>query len=429
MKKIAYCFSLIILFFSCKKTVEEEIAVIWTDKVEVVSYCELFNASQDKYRLIVEYKKNPAEEILKRGASPDIVIASFLKGSATLGKFSSLDYLLKNDIDVSLFYEELLSLGNIDGVQYLLPVSFNLPTIIFSISNRHLLEDNFLISFEELKKLSAQLNIKKKNTYTKLSFAPRWEEDLLYIAMQGMEADFEEDTTKENIKDLQEGAKMKGTFKWNEENLNKAIEYLKAWSKEANENSQIEDEFKFKYLYDVPYLSVSNGFCSFYYMSTERLFSIAKDKMENLDFRYLDFGGRVPCEDDILYAGIMANSKNKKASETFFVWFYTPSVQQQLLMKNINENVFTKEFGIAGGFSSLKPITEKAFPKYYPLLLSHLPPTNALKTPRILPNNWKLLKEEILYPYLLEATYYTDSDNSPSSLSLKDRITAWVDKN
>jgi len=409
--------------------VEEEIAVIWTDKVEVASYCELFNASQNKYRIIVEYKENPADEILKKEAKADIVIASFLKGNATLGKFSSLDYLLRGDIDATLFYEELLSLGNIDGVQYLLPVSFNLPTIIFSISNGHLLEDNFLVSFEDLKKLSSQLNKKKKDSYTKMSFAPRWEADLLYMAMQGMDVDFEEDRKKDDSKDTYKESNVRGLFKWNEENLKRAIEYLKAWSKDANENSQFEDEFKFKYLYDVPYLSVSNGFCSFYYMPTERLFSIAKDKMENLDFRYLDFDGKVPCKDDILYAAIMASSKNKKASEAFFVWFYSPSVQQQLLMQKIDENVFTKEFGIAGGFSSLKPITEKAFPKYYPLLLSHLPPTKALKTPRILPNNWKLLKEEILYPYLLDATYYIESDNNMSSISLKDRILTWIDKN
>jgi len=42
-------------------------------------------------------------------------------------------------------------------------------------------------------------------------------------------------------------------------------------------------------------------------------------------------------------------------------------------MKKQIKNLPSKEFGIAGGFSSLKPITEKVFPQYYPLLLAHLP--------------------------------------------------------
>ena len=71
-------------------------------------------------------------------------------------------------------------------------------------------------------------------------------------------------------------------------------------------------------------------------------------------------------------------------------------------MKKEMMNLPSKEFGIAGGFSSLKPITEKVFPQYYPLLLSHLPQNSILKTPLILPANWETLKREIIFPYLLD---------------------------
>ena len=411
MKNILHMFFLTFLFASCKTKVEDEIAVIWTNKVEVASYVEFFNISQDEYKIIVEYKENPAQEILKSNVLPDIVIAPWLKGNATRNKFKKLDNLVKEKIDANNFYDELLKLGYIDESQYLLPVSFNLPTLIFSISNKHMLENNFTISFDDIKKIALNVNTKKGKAYNKMCFAPRWEREVLYITMQALSVNFKESD------DL---------FSWDENNLKNAISYLKEWTKSVNETSEKEDEFKFKYLYDAPYLLVNNGFCTFYYMPTDTLFSLPKEKMQNLDFRYLQFNETIPCQDDILYAGIIDTCKNYKASEAFLQWFYSIDTQKDILKRKIYESLLIKEFGIAGGFSALKPITEKVFPQYYPLLLSHLPQNQSLKTPHILPNNWKILKDEIIFPYITEASFYSSDDNSNKKvLDLKKRITEW----
>ena len=416
MKKFLL-YSVIFFFCSCSKTVEEQIAIIWTDKTEVASYCELFNASQKDYKIIAEYKASPAKEILKDNSRADLVISSSLKGKETRNKFCTLDHLLKDKIDESLFYESLLSLGNIEGKQYLLPVSFNLPTLIFSISNKHAIENLSTISFEEVKNISHSFNTKKGEAYTKMCFSPRWEKDVLYIATQGMGASFEEKDDDDGI-----------PFMWDEEALKKSILYLKEWSREVNENSFFEDEFKFKYLYDLPYILISNGFCTFYYMPTDALFSIPKEKMENIDFRYLTFGQNVPCKDNILYMGIISESKNKKTSEAFLNWFYSPQVQESLLNRKTKISLALQEFGIAGGFSALKPITEKIFPKYYPLLLSHLPPTQNITPPKILPTNWKNIKEELIFPYLLEATFSASGKDNASIPDLKEKCEEWKAK-
>ncbi len=407
MKNIIFFLCLFFLF-ACKRSIEQNIAVIWTNKVEIASYCEAFNTEQNKYKVIVEYKENPANEILNATDTPDIVISQRLKGKDTRVKFKPLNYLLKKEIDSSYFYEQLLELGLIDGQQYLLPLSFNLPTIIFSLSNKHLVENNFTISFDEIKKISSSFNSKRKETYTKMCFAPRWESNVLYIAMQGLDVSFEEG---------------KGHFVWDDKALKNAVEYLKDWTREVNEDSSKEDEFKFKYLYDVPYILIDNGFCAFYYMSTEALFSLPKEKLQNIDFRYLEFNGKVPCNDDILYAGICSYAKNKDASEAFITWLYSLETQEKLLIKKETENLPSKDFGIAGGFSSLKPITEKVFPQYYPLLLPHLPQNGSLKTPLILPTNWETLKTEIIFPYLLEAT--ATSRENKKEASLEEKLREW----
>ncbi|MGP1440067.1 MAG: extracellular solute-binding protein [Treponema sp.] len=410
MKNIMFSLCVFFLFFSsCTRSVEQKIAVIWTNKVEIASYCEMFNTAQDEYKVVVEYKENPPYEISKTINNPDMVISSRLKGKATRVKFRPINYLLKKGLDPTNFYKELLDLGLIDGEQYLLPLSFNLPTIIFSLSNKHLIENNFTISFDEIKKIASSFNTKKGSAYTKMCFAPRWEPNVLYIAMQGLGVDFEEG---------------KESFVWNEQALKNAVNYLKNWTYEVNENSEKEDEFKFKYLYDVPYILIDNGFCAFYYMSTNSLFSLPKEKLQNIDFRYLQFNGKVPCNDDILYVGICSNAKNKNASEAFLTWLYSLETQEKLLMEKQIKNLPSKEFGIAGGFSSLKPITEKVFAQYYPLLLAHLPQNSSLKTPLILPHNWETLKNEIVFPYLLEATVYSENKEKEEH-SLEEKIREW----
>ena len=95
MKKIIIVFFIMvsIIFVSCSKTEEDKIAVIWTDRAEFVSYCEVFNNSQNDYKIIVEYKKNPADALINAETPPDIVIGSWLKGKSARVKFKKINNL------------------------------------------------------------------------------------------------------------------------------------------------------------------------------------------------------------------------------------------------------------------------------------------------------------------------------------------------
>lgn len=142
MKKITLLFTALfqIVLTSCLKNEEQKIAVIWTNRTDFVSYCEVFNNSQNKYKIIVEYKEDPADAIINESVQPDIVVGSWLKGKAARVHFSKINNLFgKEKLNKDDFYPELLNLGNISGNQYLLPVSFNLPMIIFSAANKPLI--------------------------------------------------------------------------------------------------------------------------------------------------------------------------------------------------------------------------------------------------------------------------------------------------
>ena len=125
------------LFCSCAAK-EAKIATIWTDVPSLVSYAELFNASHEDVKVVVVYKKSVASAMppAKDEEEPDLVLGSWLKNSGTRRYFSTLDYVLSEQkISRSSFYKQLIDYGEINEKQYLLPVSFNLPAIIYSKSS------------------------------------------------------------------------------------------------------------------------------------------------------------------------------------------------------------------------------------------------------------------------------------------------------
>ena len=135
--------------------------VIWTDKVEIASYVELFNASQDKYKAVVEYHSNPCESLDLYGtvnadssSNPDIVIGTALKNSHTRSYFLPLDYLVtERSLDETRFYPSLLSASKQDDKQYILPLSFNMPAVMFSTKYESLIEENYMLSVDQIKEI------------------------------------------------------------------------------------------------------------------------------------------------------------------------------------------------------------------------------------------------------------------------------------
>ena len=397
---------------SACKNAEDSIAVIWTDRIEFISYCEAFNSAQSRYKITISYKENPADALMDASEQPDIVIGPWLRGDATRVKFSKLGGLLsQKKINPDIFYPLLFELGNSNGSQYLLPVSFNLPTIIFSASQKNIVKTNFTLSLEEIRELAAAYNKKNGSEYTKMGFSPRWDTDFLYVTAQGLDVSFEE---------------TQNLFSWNDKMLQELITDTRRWSQEVNTSAAAEDEFKFKYLYDPPYTLITNGRCLFWYLPSDVLFSLNNERLKSLDYRWMNYNGKTPIQDEIIYAGICKKAKNTAAAQAFLLWFFNEESQKNLLARSQTDNIIAPSFGLAGGFSSLKNVTENIFPVYYPLLLKHLPQTDDFSAPHILPHNWLQLKREIIFPYLRDQTRMLSADEK--LLSLNRRISDWYKK-
>jgi hypothetical protein len=390
---------------------ESGITVIWTDQAEFASYTELFNTSQSKYRVVLQYKENPADALITAKHMPDIVIGPWLKGEKTRFRMIPIDYLFNElRINSKLFYGPLLELGNIRGRQYLLPVSFNLPALIFSTDKQLLISNDFSLSLSQVNSLSREFNAQKKGTYSRMGFSPRWDTEFLYLTTLLFNAKYEEDTP---------------LFKWNDAALKDAIKYMRSWTKTINTSTTAEDDFKFKYLYDPPYKLVTGNKTLFSYIASDDLFVLPHDKIRNIDFRWITKENRTPVNDGIIYLGICTKAPNLEAAEAFLSWFFTERTQKELLSRAQTMGTMERTFGISGGFSSLKSVNEKIFPLLYPSLLGHLPPSDALTVPHILPNNWEMLKKEILIPYLIDAVSAPEGQEE-AVISLEDRIASWV---
>lgn len=384
----------------------EPIAIIWTNRAEFASYAELFNKSQSRYRVVVEYRENPAGALINAKENPDIVIGPWLKGEKARSRLIPVDYLF-NELRISskLFYYPLLDLGNVAGRQYLLPVSFNLPALIFSPEKQNLVPNDFSLSLDEIRKISREYNVKQRTEYSLMGFAPRWDREFLYIVAQMFNARFEEDAR---------------LIKWNEKYLDEAIAYLDDWTKTSNGSSRNEDDFQFKYLYDPPYKLVTGGRNLFSYIASDDLFTLPQDKLQNVNFRWITKDGKTAVSDGIIYLGICKKARNQDAAEAFLIWFFNEKTQKEILERSRDLGTLKRSFGISGGFSALKPVNEKSFPLLYPSLLGHLPPADSLLVPKILPNNWEILKREIVIPYLADAI-----SGSPTAETLQERISDW----
>jgi hypothetical protein len=163
---------------------------------------------------------------------PDLLIGSWLKNSQTKKFTSSLDYMFSDlKLNRSVFYTQLLESGQINDAQYLIPVSFNLPTILFSKENANLISENYLLSPDQIRDIAAEYNEKKDGrTYNKMGYGLNWNQDFLYEIAKLQNVDFKEQGR---------------SFSWDDEALKKTLEYMKDWTETANESTSAPKTFTF----------------------------------------------------------------------------------------------------------------------------------------------------------------------------------------
>jgi len=386
-------------------------AQIWTDRGEFAFYGEYFNTVQSQYKVAVKYIQSPYTELSMTNITPDIVVGSRLKNASTGTHFRSIDNLFgAKKLSRSVFYPRLLAAGRIDRNQYLLPVSFNIPALIFSRDMEREMSNQFTIDFDEIKELSGKFNIINGGAYTRMGFSPLWSDGFLFTASVLSGSSFREASP----------------LTWDAAALNSSMDFIYKWTHEINTNHQAEEDFAFKYFFEPPQKLIQSGRILFSYMESSALFTLSQDSKNTLDFRWIMEQETIPITEDIVFLGITKRGRSKSAARAFIQWFFRTENQRLLLeytkANRINETVF----GICGGFSALSPVTEQIFPFFYPELLGRMPPPEFLMPPNMLPVNWAEIKERVVLPYLHERAR---SESAEETSSLERRLSDWLRMN
>ena len=398
------------VFSSCAKKLEDPI-IIWTDSSEFASYTELYNKQHNKKAVLV-YKEHletalpPASDEQK----PDVIVGSWLKNKRTEKYFQESEFLFdRKFIRSGVFYKTLLQTGEVSGKQYLIPVSFNFPMVLYSKENRNLIEDEYTITIEQIRKIGATYNQKdKRDKFTRIGFAPQSNKDFLTLAAQIKGAGFTEDSN--------------GNFTWNPQGLEDALKYISSWISTENQDAQTESDFVYKYLSMSADKRVTSGKTLFAYTTSDKLFTLPEENLANIEYLWIVDDGMIPAQDSMVMMGISKWNKDLKGSAEFISWFFSKETQTMILDRKKNMRLDNQTFGIAGGFSSLKEINEQELPAHYPTLLSNTPHADSIKSIQNMPMRWESLKDRVVTPYIKE---YLNHDEKKQIHSLEQRYGDW----
>ena len=377
--------------------------VVWTSCREFAQYIELFNRQHSDNCAILVYKENPALSLppAKDENPPDIIVGSWLRTESPQKSFKSLDYLFDTKkLTSEVFYPQLLDSGKRTKVQYLLPVSFNLPAVVFSTDNKDLIPENYTLSLEEIRQTASAFNEKnKKDAYTKIGFTPLGNDEFLYLVAKMKGTDFREG---------------KGEIVCNNQSLLNASTMLRDWVYKENTSPQIEEDFSFKYLFMPYYRQVSSDRTLYAYTKSDSLFKILKEQDLSIDYRWVVEDNSIYIEDSLTLLGIYKDSRNQVGATEFISWFFQSENQKNILETKESMHLETDLFGIAGGFSSLRDVTEHVLPIYYNQLLTNLPPSQMLTVPQMLPARWESYRTLVVEPYIKAVITMADGETTPS---------------
>ncbi len=396
----------LIFLTGCPKE-ENKTAILCTNRPEFTSYVELFNSSQEEYRIVISYNDKPRDELIGNGKCEfDLLIDSHLNSLQFNGKFASLENLfMEEKLDADRFYSVPFSQGEYGNQQVLLPISFQIPGLIFHSEQQFPEKDSFLIDLEQLENLNNEFSTKTEKGFTKLGLSLRWEPYLLYLISLLKETNFHESKT--------------GTLVWNSQNFRDSVELIRKWTFEINDGLTSEREFTQKFLIEPPYKLIADTRILCYYADAAEFYSISSQKREELTLRWLAEDELISVLPDVLFAGIPQGAPGIEAAKAFLAWFSNPDTQKELLASSQYKR--TRTFAIAGGFSALPKVNEQILPTFYPSLVGFIPSASYFRFPKPMPPNWPMIRDQVIIPWLED-----QAASEKTEELMRERLEIWL---
>lgn len=357
---------------------------LWTDTPEIIRAVELFNNSRTGPPLEIRWKPGLADALSKARRPPALVVGTYLDARSLRPRLLPLDHLLADGrVREPGFYPSLIRKTAPGNRTILLPVSFNLPLVMY-IRGKVNPPNNLVIDLETLSAASAGFSRKSGGAYTRMGFSPRWDESFAILVARTTGAGFREGSP----------------LGWDRASLASAVDRLRVWNRTQDTTPEQQDEFSFKYLFTPAYTWLSEGKALFAFSTSSRFFLFPETRLKSLDYRWFSEAGAIPVEDGVVRAGIPRDGPGRAVAEEFLAWLFEARNQERILRTAAATGSTARVFGIAGGFSSLPEINETVLPLLYPSLVGHTPPPTALSVPETLPRDWPGIARDVVGPWL-----------------------------
>lgn len=394
-----------ILFSSCDSFRTGQKVVLWTDRPELITYGEVYNAEHE-YKVEIVYKDSPAEELASgRAEVPDIVIAPYLNSKQIIGSFTDLGELFEDSsLERESFYQEALELGKTTDGQQAIPFSFNIPVFVFRTGEVDQNISPFALDSNSFVEVCTVFN-NSRSSLRKSSFSPLWDKRNPFFFAFISDSNFYESET--------------GTFSVDGTSLENNLQFMRGLIVRLSGNFESEKAFREKFLYMQPTDLLEKRRIFLSYSDVNSFCSIPDSKRKNLNFRYyMNEKQRISVCEDMLYAAIPSKGKNRKGAVDFLLWIMDEKVQQDMLERTKSMGI--RSFGIAGGLSALKNINENTIPRMYPFMVGHVPIEEILNFPVPCPPDFDRLRDEAIIPWL-----YKQTGQESTTSDLQETIDNW----
>lgn len=354
---------------------------VWTNSASIAAAIDRFNTSSGRFRAELHYVDSLYTEVRLAEASPDLVVGSEI--GALHEQFRNLDGIVDGDpLSRGSFYRRQLEALTIDGALKLLPISFDLPIVVFTAADPF--SDSIVVDAETLEALAMEFVEQADGRLQTVGYSPRWNEEFAYEVLRSDGLRFAE--TPDGIT-------------WDSAQLQRSIVRLAGWGE--GDWLALEQAFTDRYLYDPPMKLVLGGRTRYYYSQASEFFSMPQETASGLDFRFLGRDGTVWALESQLLAGIPRRAKNEAGARSLLAWLLSEETQTELLQHESSHGPL--EFGLLNGFSSLWRVNEEVLPRHYPTLLGRIPSARSLRFPTPAPALWDETKREVILPWIAEA--------------------------
>ncbi len=393
-----------VVFTGCSEEPRRQV-LVWTDVPALLDYAILFNQDSDTYAVEVASRPDLIGALQSETRVPDLVIGRYLNQAVAEQLFDEAGTIVSRAGGPQQFYPGFLAMGRFGNVQRLVPVSFDVPAVLFADALSPDPEHRLMLELDAIRSAAGAFNDAGPAGTGVLGYSPLWDTEFLRTL-----------TTSRGVAFRHGPA---GGTLWSTEPLRETLSFAAEWVFEVNEGPEQSDAFAVRYLTRPHRDLVRDGRIGFAFVSGSEFLGWPDSQTVGLHARWVAHDGVIFVRDSVVMAGVPRETSNAQGARAFLNWLLSDDTQQHLIEQARDSG--HARHGIAGGFSSIIHINERVLLEARPDLVGRIPPVSVLRWPQRLPHMWPRMRDEAVIPWVRDQIRAGNSSESPET-----RIQNWL---